>query len=246
MININENFLELQASYLFSDIAKKVAEFQKNNPEKRVIKLGIGDVTRPIVPACVEAMHKAVDEVATKEGFKGYGPEQGYEFLRKAISKEYKERGIDINLDEVNELNYVHMGSYGIGLDRCISAIVEKHNDEKGIIWPMEVAPYKVGIVIINVNDKETYKYASNLYKKLEQIGIDTILDDRKETVGIKFNDMDLMGIPIRITIGRKLEEGMVEFKLRDEEQSHDIDRDIIIKTILETIASKSKIKTYN
>lgn len=149
-------------------------------------------------------------------------------------------------LDEVNELNYVHMGSYGIGLDRCISAIVEKHNDEKGIIWPMEVAPYKVGIVIINVNDKETYKYASNLYKKLEQIGIDTILDDRKETVGIKFNDMDLMGIPIRITIGRKLEEGMVEFKLRDEEQSHDIDRDIIIKTILETIDSKSKVKTYN
>ena len=138
------------------------------------------------------------------------------------------------------------MGSYGIGLDRCIAAIVEKHNDEKGIIWPMEVAPYKVGIVIINVNDKETYKYASNLYKKLEQIGIDTILDDRKETVGIKFNDMDLMGIPIRITIGRKLEEGMVEFKLRDEEQSHDIDRDIIIKTILETIDSKSKIKTYN
>lgn len=148
-------------------------------------------------------------------------------------------------LDEVNELNYVHMGSYGIGLDRCISAIVEKHNDEKGIIWPMEVAPYKVGIVIINVNDKETYKYASNLYKKLEQIGIDTILDDRKETVGIKFNDMDLMGIPIRITIGRKLEEGMVEFKLRDEEQSHDIDRDVIIKTILDTINSKSK-NPYN
>lgn len=109
----------------------------------------------------------------------------------------------------------------------------------------MEVAPYKVGIVIINVNDKETYKYASNLYKKLEQIGIDTILDDRKETVGIKFNDMDLMGIPIRITIGRKLEEGMVEFKLRDEEQSHDIDRDVIIKTILDTINSKSK-KPYN
>lgn len=148
-------------------------------------------------------------------------------------------------LDEVNELNYVHMGSYGIGLDRCISAIVEKHNDEKGIIWPMEVTPYKVGIVIINVNDKETYKYASNLYKKLEQIGIDTILDDRKETVGIKFNDMDLMGIPIRITIGRKLEEGMVEFKLRDKEQSHDIDRDVIIKTILDTINSKSK-KPYN
>lgn len=101
MSYINENFLKLQESYLFSTVAKKVAEYARQNPDKKIIKLGIGDVTRPIVPACVEAMHKAVDEVATKEGFKGYGPEQGYEFLRKAISKEYKERGIDINLDEI-------------------------------------------------------------------------------------------------------------------------------------------------
>ena len=74
------------------------------------------------------------------------------------------------------------------------------------------------------------------LYERLCSNGIDTILDDRKETIGIKFNDMDLMGIPIRITIGRKLEEGYVEFKLRDETESHDIDRDVIIKTILDTI----------
>ena len=101
MSYINENFLKLQESYLFSTVAKKVAEYARQNPDKKIIKLGIGDVKRPIVHACVEAMHKAVDEVATKEGFKGYGPEQGYEFLRKAISKEYKERGIDINLDEI-------------------------------------------------------------------------------------------------------------------------------------------------
>ena len=77
---INENFLKLQDSYLFSTIAKKVAKFTEENPEKEIIKLGIGDVTRPIVPACIEAMHKAVDEIGTKEGFKGYGPEQGYDF----------------------------------------------------------------------------------------------------------------------------------------------------------------------
>ena len=92
MSYINENFLELQDSYLFSTIAKKVAEYSAQNPDKKIIKLGIGDVTRPIVPACVEAMHKAVDEVATQAGFKGYGPEQGYEFLRKAIVKEYQEK----------------------------------------------------------------------------------------------------------------------------------------------------------
>ena len=100
MIFINENFLKLEDSYLFSTIAKKVAEFQNNNPEKKIIKLGIGDVTKPIVPAVIEAMHKAVDEMGTSEGFRGYGPEQGYEFLRKAIiENKYKDLGIE--LDEI-------------------------------------------------------------------------------------------------------------------------------------------------
>lgn len=99
---INENFLELQDSYLFSTIAKKVAKYTEENNGKQIIKLGIGDVTRPIVPACLEAMHKAVDEMGTKEGFKGYGPEQGYDFLRKAIvENDYKSRGVDIEIDEV-------------------------------------------------------------------------------------------------------------------------------------------------
>ena len=84
---INENFLKLQDSYLFSTIAKKVAKYTEENPDKQIIKLGIGDVTRPIVPACVEAMHKAVDEIGTAEGFKGYGPEQGYEFLKSPIKE---------------------------------------------------------------------------------------------------------------------------------------------------------------
>ncbi len=102
MSYINENFLNLQESYLFSTIAKKVAEYSKNNPDKEIIKLGIGDVTKPIVPACLEAMHKAVDEIGTAKGFKGYGPEQGYEFLRKAIvENDYKTRGVDIDPDEV-------------------------------------------------------------------------------------------------------------------------------------------------
>ncbi len=102
MSYINENFLELQDSYLFSTIAKKVAKFTKENPEKKVIKLGIGDVTKPIIPACLEAMHKAVDEMGTEEGFKGYGPEQGYSFLRKAIvENDYMARGIEIEEDEI-------------------------------------------------------------------------------------------------------------------------------------------------
>lgn len=102
MVKINENYLELKESYLFSTIAKKVAEYQKNNPNKKIIKLGIGDVTRPIVPKVVAAMKIAADQMKQKDTFRGYGPEQGYDFLREKISEEdYKKRGIDIRIDEI-------------------------------------------------------------------------------------------------------------------------------------------------
>jgi LL-diaminopimelate aminotransferase len=102
MIRINENYLKLQASYLFSDIAKRVAAFQQANPGKEIIKLGIGDVTRPLPPACIKAFHKAVDEMAEAATFRGYGPEQGYDFLREKIAKEdFQRRGADISAEEI-------------------------------------------------------------------------------------------------------------------------------------------------
>ena len=102
MFKINENYLELQDSYLFSTIAKKIEEYKKNNPEKEIIRMGIGDVTRPIVPKVIEAMHKAVDEMSDVNTFKGYGPEQGYNFIREKIAKyDYEERGIKIDTDEI-------------------------------------------------------------------------------------------------------------------------------------------------
>ena len=102
MYSVNENYLKLPGSYLFSNIAKKVAAFSAANPDAPIIRLGIGDVTQPLAPAIIEAMHKAVDEIGTQEGFKGYGPEQGYEFLRKAIvENDYKPRNIQISEDEV-------------------------------------------------------------------------------------------------------------------------------------------------
>ena len=102
MININENFLKLQDSYLFSTIAKKVSEFQKENPDAKVIKLGIGDVTLPLAPTVVSAMEKAVLEMSRNETFRGYGPEQGYEFLREKIAEyDYKKIGVKIDIDEI-------------------------------------------------------------------------------------------------------------------------------------------------
>lgn len=102
MIRINENYNKLQASYLFSDIAKRVAAFQKSNPDKAIIKLGIGDVTKPLPQACIDAFHRAVDEMADEKSFKGYGPEQGYDFLREAISSaDFKGRNAAIAADEI-------------------------------------------------------------------------------------------------------------------------------------------------
>ena len=102
MALVNIHFLNLQANYLFADIAKKVNAFKVMHPKADVISLGIGDVTQPLCPAVVEAMHKAVDEMATADGFRGYGPEQGYDFLREAILKnDFAPRGVRLSLDEV-------------------------------------------------------------------------------------------------------------------------------------------------
>lgn len=102
MALINENYLKLQAGYLFPEIGRRVNEFIEANPDKKVIKMGIGDVTQPLVPSVVKAFHEGVDEMAKAETFRGYGPEQGYAFLREAIAKNsYQDKGIDISADEI-------------------------------------------------------------------------------------------------------------------------------------------------
>lgn len=102
MLQINENFLKLSSNYLFADIARKVQLFQAHHPGQSVISLGIGDVTQPLPPACIEAMQKAVSEMGNRTTFHGYGPEQGYDFLRKAILKnDYEARGVQLELNEI-------------------------------------------------------------------------------------------------------------------------------------------------
>ncbi len=102
MFKINEDYLKLPGSYLFSTIGRKVAAFQEANPDKNIIRLGIGDVTQPLAPALIEALHSAVDEMAHAETFHGYAPDLGYEFLRSAIAKnDYQDRGCEIEADEI-------------------------------------------------------------------------------------------------------------------------------------------------
>jgi LL-diaminopimelate aminotransferase len=102
MIRINEHYMKLKTSYLFSDIARRVADFAKKNPGKEIIRLGIGDVTCPLPPACIAAFHSAVEDMASEKTFRGYGPEQGYDFLREKIAQfDYQSRGVNIHPDEI-------------------------------------------------------------------------------------------------------------------------------------------------
>lgn len=122
-------------------------------------------------------------------------------------------------LDQNNQLNPVIMGSYGIGPGRCMAAIVEQNHDDYGIIWPKEIAPYSVAIVIINSKVETQINVAEDLYNQLLKAKVDVILDDRDERPGVKFNDMDLIGIPVRITVGKAIEQGQVEVKFRNEKE---------------------------
>ena len=102
MAFLNENYLKLKAGYLFPEIGRRVREYQSANPDKKIIRMGIGDVTQPLASSVVKAFHEAIDEMSKAETFKGYGPEQGYDFLRQAIlDNEYKSRGVDLNIDEI-------------------------------------------------------------------------------------------------------------------------------------------------
>ncbi|HPT42082.1 MAG TPA: His/Gly/Thr/Pro-type tRNA ligase C-terminal domain-containing protein, partial [Candidatus Gastranaerophilaceae bacterium] len=107
------------------------------------------------------------------------------------------------------------MGCYGIGISRTAAAAVERYHDENGIIWPLEIAPYHVVIVPVNTQDELQMKVAVEIYEKLLAQGIEAVLDDRDERAGVKFKDADLIGFPYRVTVGKTIQEGLVEFKTR-------------------------------
>lgn len=139
-------------------------------------------------------------------------------------------------LDKEQKLHPVVMGSYGIGVQRCMAAIVEQFNDENGIVWPMSVAPYQVEIIIVNLKDEAQVKLADALYEDLQAQGVEVLYDDRDERVGVKFKDNELIGIPLRITVGKKAGEGIVEFKTRTTEKE-EIASNTVVSFVKEKIA---------
>lgn len=134
-------------------------------------------------------------------------------------------------LDSNNKLQYVWMGCYGIGPGRAMAALAEQNIDENGINWPKDLAPYQVSIVIISMKDEEQVRIANELHDKLESAGFEVMLDDRDERPGVKFKDMELIGIPYRITVGKGIKDGNVEFKARVGEKE-----DIAIEDVVERL----------
>lgn len=119
-------------------------------------------------------------------------------------------------LDEKGDNKTVLMGCYGIGVTRCIAAAIEQNHDDNGIIWPVSIAPYHIIVIPVNAKSEEQYKTAESIYNKLQEKGMDVLFDDRDERAGVKFKDADLIGIPVRIVVGKKCGDGIVEYKLRN------------------------------
>ncbi|MEI2466228.1 proline--tRNA ligase [Niallia taxi] len=141
-------------------------------------------------------------------------------------------------LDENGRSQSVIMGCYGIGVSRTMAAVVEQFNDEKGIVWPKAIAPFDLHLITVNVKDEAQTELTNMLYKSLKDNRYDVLVDDRAERAGVKFADSDLIGLPIRITVGKKAAEGIVELKERSNGEVHEVHVDELLETISKLLAN--------
>ena len=142
-------------------------------------------------------------------------------------------------LDETGKAQPLQMGCYGIGVGRTMAAAIEQNHDESGIIWPRAIAPYEVVVVAVNAKVEEQLRYAEEIYEELRAAGVDVLLDDRRERAGVKFNDCDLIGYPVRIAIGPKtLESGSIEVKLRKSGELVNFARGTYLKGVQDMLAA--------
>lgn len=139
-------------------------------------------------------------------------------------------------LDKNGVAQHFWMGSHGIGVSRIVAALVEQNHDENGIIWPLNVAPYHAIVSILNTKDEERVALGEEIYETLKAKGVEVLLDDRNERAGVKFNDMDLIGIPLRVVVGRKASEGIVEYSTRDEMDKVEISSDEALEKIIKAV----------
>ena len=167
------------------------------------------------------------------------GVEVGHIFK---LGTKYSESMGATYLDKNGKTQPIVMGCYGIGVERTAAAVIEQHHDENGIIWPLSIAPYHVVVVPVNMKKEEQVKAAEKIYNELKDMGVEVLLDDRDERVGFKFKDSELIGIPMRITVGKDITDGKVEFKLRSESGKEVIALDEI-KSKIESEFAKNNVK---
>lgn len=135
-------------------------------------------------------------------------------------------------LDENGKSQPMIMGCYGIGVSRTLAAVAEQFNDDNGLVWPAQIAPFKVHLIPINLKDEAQAKLASDLYEQLKAKGLEVLMDDRAERPGVKFADSDLIGLPVRVTVGKKAAEGIVELKVRKTGEMLEVHKDDLLQTI--------------
>ncbi|KRK65694.1 prolyl-tRNA synthetase [Companilactobacillus tucceti DSM 20183] len=135
-------------------------------------------------------------------------------------------------LNEDGKSEPIIMGSYGISISRLLSAVIEQHNDENGIVWPASIAPYQVHVIPINYDDDTQKKLSDDVVKILKDENFDVLLDDRKERPGVKFADSDLIGIPIRVTVGKKAADSIVELKIRSTAETIEVNKDELVNSV--------------
>jgi LL-diaminopimelate aminotransferase len=177
-MNINTNYDNLEQSYLFSTIAKKVNEYINKNPDKKVIRLGIGDVTLPLCKAVIEAMHKAVDEMGVQATFRGYGPEQGYDFLREAVKGYYKSHNVDLELDEI---------FISDGAKSDLGNILDLFAKDNTVLVPDPVYPVYVDtnimagreVKFIDANGNNEFLFGQRVMRVTLKDNVYTVVDER-------------------------------------------------------------------
>lgn len=220
-----EEFLNSKAgfiSYRNIDTTKVKVLFDKTAQGMKNFVLGANEKDKHIVGANLEENIEFVDVSLVKEG----------EFCPICKKPLKVTRGIEVGnifqlgtkyskpmnacyTDENGKLQPYIMGCYGIGVSRTMAAAIEKYHDDFGIVWPVAIAPYHVDIVIVDINNEQQVKIANDIYEKLNSLGVEVVLDDRIDRAGVKFKDADLIGFPIRITVGKSISEGLVEYKTR-------------------------------
>lgn len=184
-----------------------------NETDKHFVGVNFSDFAEPVFAdiRLVEAGEKCPD--CGEPLFVTKGIEVGNIFQ---LGTKYSKAMNAVYLDENGKTQPFIMGCYGIGISRTAAAAVERHHDEWGIKWPVAIAPYHVDIVPVNIQDELQMKVANELYEKLSAAKVETVLDDRDERAGVKFKDSDLIGFPYRITVGKTIQDGLVEFKIRE------------------------------